>query len=74
MIIGARMLGMTILALIGVALLSVGALSAWVYSGPEQNKQASMIAREFFHGVYQSSSAQRTARPVPSPTAGNIIK
>jgi hypothetical protein len=73
MIIGARMLGITILALIGVALVSVGALSAWVYSGPEQNNKASMIAREFFHRVYQSS-AQMAARPAPSPTAGNIIK
>lgn len=73
MIIGARMLVMTILALIGVALVSVAALSAWVYSGPEQNKQASMIAREFFHRVYQSS-AQTAAKPAPSPTAGNIIK
>jgi flagellar basal body-associated protein FliL len=46
---GARMLGMAILGLVVLTAVSVAGLSAWVYSGPEREKQASAIARELFH-------------------------
>jgi hypothetical protein len=70
---GARMLGMAILGLVVLIAISVGGLSAWVYSGPEQEKQASAIARELFRFIYQSSQAVSPSSP--SPTAsGHAIK
>jgi hypothetical protein len=70
---GARMLGMAILGLVVLTAVSVAGLSAWVYSGPEREKQASAIARELFHFIYQSS--QGVSSSSPSPTAsGDTIK
>ena len=68
----ARMLGMVILALVILGGLSTLGLSVWVYRGPEQEKQASAIARQLFHFVYQSSQASPSS---PSPVAsGHAIK
>ena len=70
---GARMLGMVIFGLMTLIAISVGGLSAWVYSGQEHEKQASASARELFHFIYQSS--QGVSSSSPSPTAsGNTIK
>jgi hypothetical protein len=70
---GARMLGMVILGLVVLTAISVAGLSAWVYSGHEQEKQASASARELFHFIYQSSQGVGTSSP--SPTAsGHAIK
>jgi hypothetical protein len=69
----ARMLGTVILALVMLGGLSTLGLSVLVYRGPEQEKQASAIARQFFHFVYQSS--QSVSASSPSPTAsGHAIK
>jgi hypothetical protein len=62
----ARMLGIVILALVILSGLSTLGLSVLVYRGPEQEKQASATARQFFHFVYQSSQAVSTT---PSPAA-----
>jgi hypothetical protein len=68
----ARMLGMVILALVMLSGFSTLGLSVLVYRGPEQEKQASAIARQFFHFVYQSSQA---LSPCPTPSAaGHAIK
>jgi hypothetical protein len=68
----ARTLGMVILALVMLSGLSTLGLSVLVYRGPEQEKQASAIARQFFHFVYESSQA---VSPAPSPAAsGHAIK
>jgi hypothetical protein len=68
----ARMLGMMILALVMLSGFSTLGLSVLVYRGPEQEKQASAIARQFFHFVYQSSQA---LSPSPTPAAsGHAIK
>ena len=68
----ARMLGMVILGLVMLGGLSTLGLSVLVYRGPAQEKQASAIARQFFHFVYQSSQAVSSS---PSPTAsGPAIK
>ena len=67
----ARTPGMVILGLVVFTGISVSGLTAWVYSGPEREKQASAIARQLFHFVYQSSQV----RPAASPTAsGGTIK
>jgi hypothetical protein len=69
----ARMLGMVILGLVMSGALSTLGLSVLVYRGPAQEKQASEIARQFFHFVYQSSQAVSASSP--SPTAsGRAIK
>ncbi|MGA8482067.1 MAG: hypothetical protein WB696_29205 [Chthoniobacterales bacterium] len=69
----ARTLGTVILALVMLSGLSTLGLSVLVYRGPEQQKQASAIARQFFHFVYQSSQAVSAISP--SPTAsGHAIK
>jgi hypothetical protein len=69
----ARMLGMVILGLVMLGALSTLGLSVLVYRGPAQEKQASAIARQFFHFVYQSSQAVGASSP--SPTAlGRAIK
>jgi hypothetical protein len=69
----ARMLGMVILGLVMLGGLSTLGLSVLVYRGPAQEKQASAIARQFFHFVYQSSQAVSASSP--SPTAsGRAIK
>jgi hypothetical protein len=62
----ARMLGMMILGLVMLGGLSTLGLSVLVYRGPAQEKQASAIARQFFHFVYQSSQALSAT---PSPAA-----
>ena len=68
----ARMLGTVILALVMLSVLSTLGLSVLVYRGPEQEKQVSAMARQFFHFVYQSSQA---VSPTPSPAASeNAIK
>ena len=68
----ARTLGMVIMGLVVLTGISVAGLSAWVYSGPEHEKQASAMARQLFHFVYESSQG---VRPAPSPTAsGGEIK
>jgi hypothetical protein len=59
---------MVILGLVMLGGLSTLGLSVLLYRGPEQEKQASAIVRQFFHFVYQSSQAV-------SPTAsGHAIK
>jgi len=69
----ARMLGMVILGLVMLGALSTLGLSVLVYRGPAQEKQASAIACQFFHFVYQSSQAVSASSP--SPTAsGRAIK
>ena len=69
--LSARMLGMVVLGLVVLSGLSTLGLGVWVYSGPEQQKQASGIARQLFHFVYQSS---QSVSPAPSPTTGHAIK
>jgi hypothetical protein len=62
---------MVILGLVVLTGISVAGLTAWVYSGPEREKQASAIARQLFHFVYQYSQV----RPAVSPAAsGGTIK
>ena len=69
----ARMLGMVIFALVMLGGLSTLGLSVLVYRGPEQEKQASASARQFFHFVYQSSQAASASSPSPS-ASGHAIK
>jgi hypothetical protein len=53
------------------AVLVVG-LSWCVYARPDQEKQASAIAQQLFHFVYESS---RAIKPAASPTpTGNTIR
>ena len=67
----ARMLGIVILALVMLSGVSTLGLSVLVYRGPEQEKQASAIARQFFHFVYQQAGSASS----PSPAAsGHAIK
>ena len=69
----ARILGIAILALVMLSGLSTFGLSVLVYRGPEQEKQASAIARQFFHFVYQSSQAVSASSPSPA-ASGHAIK
>jgi hypothetical protein len=70
--LSARMLGMVVLGLVVLSGLSTLGLGLWVYRGGDQEKEASAIARQVFHFIYQSS---QSARPAPSPTAsGHAIK
>ena len=63
---------MVILGLVLLTGISVAGLSAWVYSGPEHEKQASAMVRQLFHFVYESS---QSVRPAPNPSAsGGTIK
>jgi hypothetical protein len=62
---------MAIFGLMVLVVELVVGLSWCVYAGPDQEKQASAIAQQLFHFLYESSRAIKPAAS-PTPTGSTI--